>query len=187
VLTLRPFAVSARCRYPKHDAFVFTRRFDVSQPLLTPLSPTSLNKCLTLRSCLNVQRGARGSGLPVDPARVREARLAAGLSLARVAGGEVSRTFIHFVETGQARPSKAVLDLIARRTRKPVSYFLRPAAQQISDGEALADELSRAAVRIHRFLGGHRLTKKEVEAMRSVERSLRQGAMLARGMEPRVR
>jgi transcriptional regulator with XRE-family HTH domain len=146
-----------------------------------------LNRGLTLGCRLSVRRGVRGSGMSVDPARVREARHAAGLSLAALAGDDVSRTFIHFIETGQARPSKAVLDLIARRTRKPIGYFLRPGGQEPSDGEALADELSRMAARIHRFVGGHRLNKKEVEAMRSVERSLRQGAMLARGMEARVR
>jgi transcriptional regulator with XRE-family HTH domain len=133
-----------------------------------------------------VQRGARGSGISVDPARVREARHAAGLSLDAVARNDVSRTFIHFVETGQARPSQAVLDLIARRTRKPVSYFLRPAGQEPTPGEALAEEMSRVAGRLHRFVIGNQLTKKEVAALKLVERSLRQGATLARGIEIRA-
>lgn len=131
--------------------------------------------------------GARGSGLPVDPARVREARLTAGLSLARVAGAEVSRTFIHFVETGQARPSRAVLNLIAVRTHKPVGFFLRRPGLRLSDGEALADDLTREAARVHRFVLGHQLTKKEAEAIKSVERSLRQGAIIARAIDSRPR
>src|SRR5690348_3169972 len=61
-----------------------------------------------------MRRGLRGSGVPVDPARVREARREAGLSLAQLAGDEVSRTFLHFVEHGRSRPSQAVLALIAR-------------------------------------------------------------------------
>jgi transcriptional regulator with XRE-family HTH domain len=134
-----------------------------------------------------VERGARGSGISVDPARVREARRAAGLSLAAVAGDEVSRTFIHFVETGQARPSKPVLDLIALRTRKPVSYFLRPAGEEPTPGEALSAEMARVAVRLRRFVLGNRLTKKEVAALKLVERSLRQGANLTRGIQTRTR
>lgn len=129
-----------------------------------------------------MQRGARGSGLSVDPARVREARHAAGLSLAAIARNDVSRTFIHLVETGRARPSKPVLDLIARRTRKPVSYFLRPVGQQLTPGEDLADEMSRIARRLRLFVIGNRLTTKQAEIMKIVLRSLRQGATLARGI-----
>jgi transcriptional regulator with XRE-family HTH domain len=130
-----------------------------------------------------VQRGARGSGISVDPARVREARIAAGLSLAALARDDVSRTFIHFVETGRARPSKAVLDLIARRTRKPVRYFLRPADKPLSAGEELADELSRVADKVHRLVIGKRLAKQEVQTMKTVEMWLRQGAILSRGIK----
>src|SRR5438094_6409883 len=88
-----------------------------------------------------MRRGPRGSGQNVDPLRVRQARLEAGLSLAQVAGDDVSRTFIHFVEQGRSRPSIVVLGLIARRTGKPMSYFLTnptPDSQPHSD---LADEL----------------------------------------------
>ena len=70
-----------------------------------------------------MQGAARGSGIAVDPERVREARLEAGLSLAQIARDDVSRTFIHFVETGKSRPSQRILALIARRTGKPISYF----------------------------------------------------------------
>jgi tetratricopeptide (TPR) repeat protein len=60
----------------------------------------------------------------VFPARVRQARLEAGLSLADVAGHQVSRAAIHLNETGQSRPSIRTLRLIATRTKKPLSYFL---------------------------------------------------------------
>jgi hypothetical protein len=43
-----------------------------------------------------------------------------------VAGGEVSRAFIHLVEQGVARPSRPVLELIAQRTGKRPDYFLQP-------------------------------------------------------------
>src|SRR5215469_2380484 len=45
-----------------------------------------LNAQLTVRSRTGVRRAARGSGVHVDPSRVRQARLAAGLSLADLAG-----------------------------------------------------------------------------------------------------
>jgi len=62
----------------------------------------------------------------VIPERIRQARLERGMSLAQVAGAEVSRAFIHLVEQGVARPSLPVLELIAARTGKPPNYFLKP-------------------------------------------------------------
>jgi transcriptional regulator with XRE-family HTH domain len=64
--------------------------------------------------------------VPVVPERIRAARLERGLSLAQVAGVEVSRAFIHLVEQGVARPSLPVLELIAERTGKHPDYFLKP-------------------------------------------------------------
>lgn len=55
---------------------------------------------------------------------MREARLEAGLTLQQVAEGEVSRAAIHLIETGKARPSMKTLEHIARRTGKPIPFFL---------------------------------------------------------------
>jgi tetratricopeptide (TPR) repeat protein/DNA-binding XRE family transcriptional regulator len=60
----------------------------------------------------------------VRPEAVRQARLEAGLSLADVAGKEITRAAIHLIETGKSRPSMDTLELVAKRTGKPVSYFL---------------------------------------------------------------
>lgn len=119
----------------------------------------------------------------MDPARVREARVAAGLSLAELAGDDVSRTFMHLVEQGRSRPSKAVLALIARRTRKPIRYFLPPGADAARSSKDLADELSGVAARLRRFVAINRLTNVEREAMKLVEMSLRQGASLAKAIQ----
>ena len=127
-----------------------------------------------------MQRGARGSGISVDPVRVRGARVDAGLTLAQVAGDDVSRTFIHLVENGRSRPSRQVLDLIARRTGKPVSYFIQSTAEEASSNSELVDDLTQMAARIRHFSGSNQLTKVERQAMRMVEMSLRQGAALAR-------
>jgi tetratricopeptide (TPR) repeat protein len=66
----------------------------------------------------------RHKGIEVLPDAVRRARQEAGLSLAQVAEGEVTRAAIHMVETGKMRPSMRTLQLIARKTKRPISYFL---------------------------------------------------------------
>jgi transcriptional regulator with XRE-family HTH domain len=111
---------------------------------------------------------------------VRLARLAAGRSLADIAGDDVSRTLIHFVETGQSRPSQRVLELIARRTGKPVSYFRVAAPAQPARGvrDNLPSELIAAAASVRSFVKTHKLTRAEAEAMRLVESTLRKAASL---------
>ena len=55
---------------------------------------------------------------------MREARSESGLSLAQVAGTELSRAAIHRIEKGDSRPSQRSLALIAERTNKPLSFFI---------------------------------------------------------------
>jgi tetratricopeptide (TPR) repeat protein len=70
------------------------------------------------------RRRGRPPGLPLKPGAARLARIEAGLSLADVAAGVVSRTAIHLIETGKTRPSPATLRLIAERTGRSLDYFL---------------------------------------------------------------
>lgn len=135
-----------------------------------------------------VKRRTRPAGIPVDPARVREARAAAGMSLADVAGDEVSRTMIHFIEHGRARPSKRVLELIAERTGKPVSYFVLPGVDTGRDDadDALSRQLLGAAGRARRFAAGARLSATDREAVKLIEVNLRQSAALARALETKL-
>ncbi len=44
--------------------------------------------------------------------------------MAALGGDELTRQAVHLIETGRARPSVPVLELIAERTGKPLSYFL---------------------------------------------------------------
>lgn len=44
--------------------------------------------------------------------------------MARLAEGVVSKTTIHLIESGRVRPSRRVLESIARRTHKSIDYFL---------------------------------------------------------------
>jgi tetratricopeptide (TPR) repeat protein len=69
-------------------------------------------------------RRGRRRGVEIKAGTVKQARLEAGLSLGQVAGTEISRTAIYFVETGKAKPSIETLKLIAARTGRPLDYFL---------------------------------------------------------------
>src|ERR1700720_3526508 len=81
----------------------------------------------------NSSSGRRGRrrGVEIKRGTVKQARADAGLSLAQVAGTEISRTAIYFVETGKAKPSMETLKLIAERTGRPLDFFLsRPSTME---------------------------------------------------------
>jgi len=76
-------------------------------------------------------RRGRRQGVDIKPGTAKRARLEAGLSLGQVAGSDISRTAIYFVETGKAKPSMDTLKLIAARTGRPLDYFLvRPSTME---------------------------------------------------------
>ena len=72
----------------------------------------------------SVGKRRRLPGLAVRPGSIKRARREAGLSLAQVASGEVSRTAVYLAETGKTRPTLPTIQLIAARTGKPLEYFL---------------------------------------------------------------
>ena len=74
---------------------------------------------------VGTKRRGRRKGVVVREGSVAEARREAGLTLAQVAKGKVSRTAIHLIEKGMARPSMETLKHIAHKTGKPISFFLR--------------------------------------------------------------
>src|ERR1700693_3250624 len=83
-----------------------------------------------IRKATSGRRGRR-RGVEIKPGTVKQARSDAGLSLAQVAGSEISRTAISFVETGKAKPSLETLKLIAERTGRPIDFFLtRPSTTE---------------------------------------------------------
>jgi tetratricopeptide (TPR) repeat protein/DNA-binding XRE family transcriptional regulator len=94
----------------------------------------------------------RLSGIDVDPGALRRARLEAGLSLAQVAGSELSRQAVHLVETGKVRPSPRTLETIAARLGRPVTDFLPggSAAWSASTPEAHSRDLERLC-ETHRY------------------------------------
>jgi tetratricopeptide (TPR) repeat protein len=80
-----------------------------------------------LTAMLGRKYRGRRKGIRIREGSVRQARQEAGLSLAEVAGQAVSRTAIHLIEHDRVKPSMETLQHIARRTRKPLEYFLLPA------------------------------------------------------------
>ena len=90
----------------------------------------------------SVTRRRRGVGLEIRPGSVRDARQAAGLSLAAVAGLDLTRAAIHRVETGLAKPSLQTLQLISSRTGQPLSYFLQENAKSDLDPAAELERLT---------------------------------------------
>src|SRR5260370_28887798 len=60
-----------------------------------------------------------------NPAYVRRARLEAGLTMAELAGSDLTRQAVSLIETGKARPSMRTLEIFASRTGSPVDSFLR--------------------------------------------------------------
>jgi len=63
-------------------------------------------------------------GVNLRPGSVKQARLEAGLSLAQLGKGHVTAPAIYLIETGRTRPSLPTLEHIARRTGKPVEFFV---------------------------------------------------------------
>jgi tetratricopeptide (TPR) repeat protein len=81
--------------------------------------------------------------VPIDPDAVRQARLKAGLSLAQVAGTELTRQAVHLIETGKVRPSLRSLRLIARRLGVPPEAFQLAADADADSPQRWAAELER--------------------------------------------
>jgi transcriptional regulator with XRE-family HTH domain len=69
-------------------------------------------------------RRGRRKGVTIRAGSVADARKEAGLTLAEVARGKVSRTAIHLIEKGRALPSMETLEHIAEQTHKPLSFFV---------------------------------------------------------------
>ena len=59
--------------------------------------------------------------------RLKQARLAAGLSQRQLCGDTITRNMLSQIENGVARPSMDTLQTLARRLNKPVSFFLEEA------------------------------------------------------------
>jgi tetratricopeptide (TPR) repeat protein len=77
-----------------------------------------------LTAMLGSRYKGRRKGVAIREGSVRQARLEARLSLAQVAADQLSRTAIHLIENDRVKPSLETLRLIARKTQKPIEFFL---------------------------------------------------------------
>ncbi len=118
-----------------------------------------------------VRQKAKG---PIDPRfgqRLRELRLAGGMTQAALAGSDFSKGFVSLVETGRARSSLRAAQIFADRLRVPLAELVDPAPASsttlrirgllaratrieaaLGDAERLRTELARARVDLEREL-----------------------------------
>lgn len=106
----------------------------------------------------------------LKPGTVRQARIESGMSLAQLGKGHVTAPAIYLIETARTRPSLPTLEHIARRTGKPIEYFLADpggandevhagllqleaavAGAQFSDAAVLGRKLLAAGTSAHRL------------------------------------
>ncbi|HSS61938.1 MAG TPA: tetratricopeptide repeat protein [Candidatus Limnocylindrales bacterium] len=80
-------------------------------------------------------------GINLRPGAVKQARLESGFSLAQLGKGHVTAPAIYLIETGRTRPSLPTLEHIARRTGKPVEFFLAEPVGAADDAQASLIEL----------------------------------------------
>jgi tetratricopeptide (TPR) repeat protein len=91
-------------------------------------------------------------GVTLRPGAVKQARQESGLSLAQVGKGHVTAPAIYLVETGRTRPSLPTLEHIARRTGKPVEFFL-------ADPGGTTDTSQAALAELEAMVGDGRFTE----------------------------
>ncbi len=80
-------------------------------------------------------------GVSLRPGSVKQARVESGLSLAQLGKGQVTAPAIYLIETGRTRPSLPTLEHIARRTGKPVEFFLADPGGTVDGTHAALAEL----------------------------------------------
>jgi tetratricopeptide (TPR) repeat protein len=105
-------------------------------------------------------RKRRLPGVNLRPGSVKQARAESGLSLAQLGKGHVTAPAIYLIETGRTRPSLPTLEHIARRTGKPVEFFLAEQGEardglqgKLVELEALvADGRSAEAIKLGKWL-----------------------------------
>ena len=90
-------------------------------------------------------RTRRRRPAPLSPAlkklgeRLREARIASGLSQAQLGAPYFTRAHVSAIELGKIRPAMRSLEHIARKLEKPASYFLDDADVERARGERELD------------------------------------------------
>ena len=63
--------------------------------------------------------------------KLKQARLAAGLSQRQLCGDAITRNMLSQIENGSARPSMDTLSYLAGKLGKPISFFLEEAEERL--------------------------------------------------------
>lgn len=71
--------------------------------------------------------------------RIKQARLAAGLSQRQLCGDTITRNMLSLIESGRAKPSMDTLSDLAARLGKPMGYFLEEDAVLSPNQKIIAD------------------------------------------------
>jgi transcriptional regulator with XRE-family HTH domain len=71
--------------------------------------------------------------------RIKQARLAAGLSQRQLCGDTITRNMLSLIESGRAKPSMDTLSYLASRLGKPMGYFLEEDAVLSPNQKIIAD------------------------------------------------
>jgi len=111
---------------------------------------------------VGTEHRGRRKGIAVRAGSVADARKEAGLTLAEVARGMVSRTAIHLIEKGRALPSMETLELIAEQTRKPLSFF-------VQDPESVSPLMARDRLQMAKRHLGEALALEDVTRVPRVQ------------------
>src|SRR5213082_734180 len=88
-------------------------------------------------------------GINLRQGAAKQARLESGLSLAQLGKGHVTAPAIYLIETGRTRPSLPTLEHIARRTGRPVEFFL-------ADPGGVTDETLAGLVELEQMVAAGR-------------------------------
>ncbi len=104
--------------------------------------------------------------------RLRDARLALGMTQDDLAAGQFSKSYVSAVELGKIRPSVNSLRTLAGRLDQPVSYFLEE-EDVVSEEERVATELADAEYQV--LAGNHAdaliiLSELRADALRTSDR-----------------
>lgn len=124
--------------------------------------------------------------------RIREARLALGLSQRELCGDEITRNMLSQIENGTARPSLDTLRYLASRLGKTVSYFLEEETVTSPNQAAMADarEAARAGdwqqvlSALEHYRGRDPVFDEEAGLLRYLALTAQAEAALAQGRKP---
>ena len=72
-------------------------------------------------------------------ARIKAARVEAGLSQRQLCGEHITRNMLSQIENGSARPSMKTLGYLAEQLGKPISYFLEEQAAVLPNLQSITD------------------------------------------------